>query len=225
MKSKPKYADFNIQYVYEAFYDVFSKYVKKKTSINLLFEDVLKKYSTKSRHYHNMQHLYGMVSMWESHKHLLENPNEVFFAIMYHDIIYNVKRADNEGKSALFFNEKIAPLLKMNYESINFVVKAIVATTHSTAAVTISSLDKDIQYLLDFDLEVLGTRHQSTYDWYREGVRKEYKIYPDDIYKEGRKKVLESFLSKKNIYLTKEFKKIEKNARKNLQNEIKLYLC
>jgi predicted metal-dependent HD superfamily phosphohydrolase len=56
-------------------------------------------------------------------------------------------------------------------------------------------------------------------------VRKEYEIYPDEQYNLGRKGVLESFIKRKKIFLTKEFKKYEKRARKNLQDEINLYLC
>ena len=85
--------------------------------------------------------------------------------------------------------------------------------------------NKDFQYILDMDLEILGESNEKTYNWYRKGVRKEYSIYPNMLYNPGRKKVLEMFLSKEKIYLTKEFEIKEKNARKNLQNEINLYLC
>lgn len=224
-KKKLKYKDFHIQLVYEKFEGVMSKYVKNKTVLNALFDDVIKRYSARGRHYHNMHHINGVTGMWESHKHLLKNPDEIFIAAIYHDIVYNAKRNDNETKSAIYFNKNIAPQLKITVEQTNLILKAILATIHSESSHILFKSEKDILYLLDFDLETLGTRHQSTYDWYKNGVRKEYKMYSDKQYSEGRKLVLESFLKRKKIYLTKEFKKIEKKARKNLQNEINSYIC
>lgn len=224
---KNRYKEFHIQYVYEHFCDVMSKYIKKKGAINELFDDVVKRYSVKNRHYHNMQHIFGVVSMWDAHKHLLCHPDEIFVAAIYHDIVYNPKKQNNEFLSAVYFEKKVLPLIKSkNFEGL-FVTLAILATIHDPESHKIYKKEhnKDILYLLDFDLETLGTRHQSTYDWYKDGVRKEYKMYSDEEYNQGRIKVLQSFLDRKKIYLTKEFKKIEKNARKNLQNEINSYIC
>lgn len=222
---KKKYKEFHIQYVYELFCDVMSKYIKKKSVISELFDDVVKRYSVRSRHYHNMHHIFGVVSMWKEHKHLLKNPDEIFIAAIYHDVVYNAKRRDNEEKSAIFFTKKVLPLLKVSTEFGAYIYLAISATAHGEDFDNILKEDKDICYLLDFDLETLGTRHEDTYNWYKNGVRKEYKMYSDEQYNQGRKAVLESFLKRKKIYLTKEFKKIEKRARKNLQNEINSYIC
>lgn len=225
MKNKFRYKHFHIQYVYEHFCQVMGKYVKKKSTINELFDDVVKRYSVRSRYYHNMMHIMGMASLWDTFKDSLEKQDEVFLAIIYHDIVYNPKRSDNEQKSAEFFLKKVVPLIKISQESYLNIFALILATKHNDEFDKIINTNKDMQYLLDFDLETLGTRHKDTYEWYRTGVRKEYKMYSDEQYKTGRKAALESFLKRKQLYFTKDFKKIEKNARKNLQNEINLYLC
>ncbi len=52
----------------------------------------------------------------------------------------------------------------------------------------------DINYLLDADLSVLG-KDRETYLVYTQMIRKEYSIYPDFLYKPGRKKFLNIFWS------------------------------
>lgn len=192
----------------------------------VLFAEILKAYSSKSRHYHDYNHICRMLGYWEANKDKLKNPEAVFWTIIFHDIVYKATRKDNEEKSAdawLVFANKHTNLSGRIKDKV---YNAIIATKHNAESEAIWSKDDDIKYLLDFDLEILGTRHASEYEWYRSGVRKEYKIYPDILYKPGRKKVLESFLARKKIYLTKEFQELcEKKARKNLRNEIKLYLC
>lgn len=215
---------FHNQYVEQKFKEVFSKYITDEKIVNRLFRNVLNAYSKDDRHYHNMHHIFHMVSLWETHKNFLKDADVVFFAIIYHDIVYKPLRKDNESKSAVYFIDKIAPLVEKKLNVIK-VCEAITATKHNEESKKYWEADKDIQYLLDFDLDILGTRHQDTYEWYRKGVRKEYGIFPLKIYKAGRKSVLESFLKREKIYLTPEFKESEKRARKNLKNEIKLYLC
>lgn len=223
-KTKKKYEDFEIQYVYKQFVKVMSKCIKKnhKEKIDELFEDVVKRYSAKGRHYHNMKHLFDVVYLLNVYQESIVCKEEIFLAAIYHDIIYNPKRTDNEIKSADFFLKKICPLLKLDEDGSGYVYTAIFATTHKDVEwIT----NKDIQLLLDIDLSILGTNDPEAYERYRVGVRKEYKMYSDEQYNEGRTNVLKSFIHKKKIYLTKEFKKTEKKARKNLQNEINSYIC
>src|SRR5258708_27992883 len=200
MKSQDKH--FHITYIKELFIEVVSKYISNPKTVQKLFQQVVKAYSAPGRHYHDMNHLYGVVSMWNDHKHLLKDADAIFFAAIYHDIIYNPKRADNEEKSKDFFIDKLISCATLGSEMLVKAARAILATKHNEESKQYWYDDKDIQYLLDFDLEILGTRHESTYEWYRKGVRKEYSTYPLKVYKAGRKAVLESFLKRKQIYLT-----------------------
>lgn len=223
MAKKEKW--FHITYVEKLFTEVISKYVRNPKTAEKLFKQVVKAYSAPNRHYHDMHHLYGVISMWEAHKHLLKDADAIFFAAIYHDIVYKPKRNDNEEKSAEFFLDNVMFASTLGSEMIVKIGRAILATKHNVESEMYWKKDKDIQYLLDFDLEILATCHESTYEWYRKGVRKEYSMYSLKKYKAGRKTVLESFLKRPKIFLTKEFEKVEKRARKNLKNEIKLYLC
>jgi len=74
--------------------------------------------------------------------------------------------------------------------------------------------------LLDLDLSILGKDPQY-YLEYAAAVRKEYSIYPDFMYRRGRKKVLKKMLEQECIFKTDLFKeKYESQARKNLQSEL-----
>ena len=80
--------------------------------------------------------------------------------------------------------------------------------------------NEDTNWLIDFDLKILS-KDWEDYKIYCNQIRKEYKIYPNIVYKPGRKKALLHFLENSSIYQTEEFKtKYEVIARENIQKEI-----
>ncbi len=59
------------------------------------------------------------------------------------------------------------------------------------------------------------------YNDYARQVRQEYSLYPDMIYKPGRRKVLRHFLAMPKIFKTDIFFELyEESARRNLQREM-----
>ena len=173
-----------------------------------------KAYSRKLRHYHNLNHLGEMMDCYDLYRSHLENPNEVLFAIFYHDIIYKVTRKDNELKSAQYAVTLLPDDSKLDKE---LVYNMICATQHHQ-----HNENEDINWLIDFDLKVLS-KEWSAYKIYFEQIRKEYKIYPNFLYNPGRKKALEHFLKNEFIFQTAEFRnKYETQARENILSEISL---
>lgn len=82
-----------------------------------------------------------------------------------------------------------------------------------------SAADPDTDLLTDADLAVLG-RDWPVYKAYSEKIRREYAIYPDALYKPGRKAVLQHFLAMERIFKTTYFyDRFEKQSRQNLQQE------
>jgi predicted metal-dependent HD superfamily phosphohydrolase len=68
-------------------------------------------------------------------------------------------------------------------------------------------------------LAILGSKN-SKYIAYTEKIRKEYLIYEDALYKQGRRAVLKSFLTKERIYHSDFFyHKYEKQAQENILKE------
>ncbi|ADY30065.1 hypothetical protein IX49_11200 [Cellulophaga lytica] len=173
-------------------------------------------YLSKSRHYHNLEHLDNMISELSKIQSEVNDLDCLLFAIYYHDIIYKPTKSDNEHQSALRFENRIA---KTSFNKLSKCIAQIEATKEHKL-----SDDNDTNILLDLDLSVLG-KSTEEYKKYSENIRKEYRIYPDFMYKKGRKKVLKSILELDSIYKTDYFKQLyEKQAKKNLTLELNQFL-
>ena len=188
-----------------------------ETHLSKLEKDISSAYTAKGRHYHTLHHLATMYASLQPVWDKLHRPELVAFAILYHDFYYKAIRKDNEERSAEKAYSQMM-LWNMPEEDCERVEDMILATKAHPENLD----DNDTAYLLDADLVALGSDWPS-YETYYKGVRKEYRIYPNVLYKPGRKKVLQHFLDMKNIYRTDYFRKnYEEQARENLVNEIRL---
>ena len=169
-------------------------------------------YTAKGRYYHNLEHLSYMLEGLTLYEKL--DKTALSLAIFYHDIVYNVKRKDNEYQSA--------ELAQLRLQSIGL-PSDLIQQVHTLIMATQNhqkSDDETTNLLLDLDLGILGASW-AHYEQYAENTRKEYRIYPDFLYKPGRAKVLRHFLDQPFIYKTKAFvEHREQQARKNLQQEL-----
>ena len=186
--------------------------------VDSLWATIESQYTSKNRHYHNLTHLHHMFLQLEDIKTEFEDLDSLKFAIWYHDIIYKSTNKDNEEQSANFV-EKVLKSFHFDDSRVKKIRKLILSTKkHELLSVE----NNDNAYLLDLDLSILGTDWE-TYQLYIQSIRKEYKIYPNILYKPGRKKVLKNFLERESLYFTEHFKiKFEKQARENLKKEIEL---
>lgn len=184
--------------------------------ISTLWKEIEKKYSEKGRHYHNLLHLENMFQELELVRDKISDFTEVSFSVFYHDIVYDATSKSNEKKSALTAETRLSEL-GLNKDKISIISNQILATKSHQ-----KSEDEDTNYLLDADLSVLG-KDFDTYLNYTKMIRKEYSIYPDLLYKPGRKKVLKHFLELDGIFKSEYFKeKYETQAKENIAREIKL---
>lgn len=176
------------------------------------WENLEKAYSNSSKHYHNLTHLAEMLDCFETYRIHLKFPEEVLYALFYHDYIYNSTRKDNELKSAEFALELLPEHTSLNKQ---IVFDMILSTKNH-----VSNGVDDEKWLIDFDLKVLA-KDLEDYKIYASQIRKEFSIYPDLLYNPGRKKALGHFLEKEFIYQTVIFRNaFESKARANIQNEI-----
>ncbi|WP_336688037.1 hypothetical protein [Chryseobacterium bernardetii] len=184
--------------------------------INTLWREIEAKYTERGRHYHNLLHLENMFKELDSVKSDIADFTAISFSVFYHDIIYNASSKSNEENSALKAAESLTEI-GLQQNTITSVSNQILATKFHQ-----KSEDGDTNYLLDADLSILG-KDLDTYLAYTKMIRKEYSIYPDFLYKPGRKKVLKHFLDLENIFKTDYFKeKYEIQARSNIAAEIQL---
>jgi predicted metal-dependent HD superfamily phosphohydrolase len=179
-----------------------------------LWGEIEKVYTTKLRYYHNLAHLEYMAERAIQYKDALTDFDTVMFSIIYHDIIYNTRRHDNEQKSADTARDRLTQL-GVPTEKITKCQQQIIATKDHN-----DNVDEDTNFLVDFDLAILGDTPEK-YQYYTKQIRREYSIYPDFLYKKGRKKVLQHFLAMDSIFKTDEFhNNYEQQARKNLTTEL-----
>lgn len=198
------------------FTDLCLHFTEDRSLIENLWQEIEIQYSGKGRYYHDLFHLENMFIELESVKKLIDNFSTVSFSVFYHDVIYDASSKSNEEKSASYAAER---LHKMGLP------QTIILKTENQILATKShqkSDDADTNYLLDADLSILGKDSAIYFDYTRK-IRKEYALYPDLLYKPGRKKVLKHFLELESIFKTEHFRdKYEQQARENIAAEIQL---
>ncbi|WP_343680316.1 hypothetical protein [Chryseobacterium arthrosphaerae] len=189
---------------------------KDHECISRLWNEIETKYTEKGRYYHNLLHLDNMFQELEAVKDRISRFTLLSFAVFYHDIIYDATSKSNEEKSVVTAEKRLSEL-GLSHEEIMTVSDQILATKSHQ-----KSENMDINYLLDADLSVLG-KDRETYLVYTQMIRKEYSIYPDFLYKPGRKKVLRHFLELENIFKTEYFRdQYENQAKENIETELRL---
>jgi predicted metal-dependent HD superfamily phosphohydrolase len=183
-------------------------------AINSLWMELEKAYSAASRQYHNVTHLKEMIALFDIHHTRLQQPTEILYSIFYHDIVYKTTRKDNELKSAELALANLPQDAKLDKQLVFDAICATQLHQHNT--------NEDINYLIDFDLKILS-KPWDEYLLYCQQIRKEYKIYPNILYKPGRKKALQHFLEQEFVYNTALFRELyDAVAKENLSNEISL---
>ncbi|QTE24505.1 hypothetical protein J3359_11350 [Polaribacter cellanae] len=160
-----------------------------------------------------------MLNLAKENRAAIKDFDALLFAIWFHDIIYKSRSKRNEKKSAKY---AVKRLKNFNLKELkrNKIYKLILSTKKHKILV---KTDLDNAFLLDFDLAIFG-QDWNVYEAYTQKIRKEYKMFPNFLYRPARKKVLQGFLDRETLYFTEKYKNLfEKQARENLQRELNLY--
>ena len=198
----------------QAFSNAAREYTTDDALVNKLWAEIETAYSSKSRHYHNLNHLTHLLNILTEVQKALTEFNIIIFSIVYHDIVYSSRTSNNEEKSALLARKRLTSL-GCPSQKIEICVEQILATKHHQP-----SPNEDTNYFTDADLSILGAGEGAYLD-YCQKIRKEYSLYPDLVYKPGRRKVIAHFLAMEKIFKTDEFRnRFENQARKNLFLEL-----
>ncbi len=189
------------------------KYVVPEKTSESILKKIVEAYSHKSRHYHNIAHIEDLLAQAQKFENQIDDIDTMHFAILFHDIVYDAAKSDNEKQSAIFA-QKMMEEMGIGDARIRQVYDYILATKKHEPAPD----DSDLQFLLDIDLSILASE-PARYQLYTQQIRKEYSIYPDFLYKNGRKKAMQSFLERERIFYFYD-EEYEKRARENINNEI-----
>ena len=189
----------------------------QQTEASKLFKELDEAYQAENRVYHNFEHIQNLLIFLEQHKHGVRDLDGVVLAAWFHDVIYDTRVNDNEEKSAQFAQNYLHRL-----GVSPDVIMHVIALIRSTITHEVIENDYDSAILLDGDLGILGSS-KDEYDQYAEKIRMEYSWVPEEQYRIGRKRVLESFIQRPRIYFTEDaFKMFELRARENITREIAL---
>jgi predicted metal-dependent HD superfamily phosphohydrolase len=182
-----------------------------------VFEELAAAYGEPHRAYHTLEHIATLLRLLDAHGDGAVDRDSLVLAILFHDAIYDPARADNEAKSADLAAARLAAL-GFGEETIARVRRHILATRHGAGID--AGADADAALLLDLDLSVLAAP-PAAYRAYAQAIRREFAVYADDVYRPGRRRVLQGFLARERIYLTERlFALWEGPARVNLAAEV-----
>lgn len=178
-----------------------------------IFQGLCRRYSEPGRAYHNLDHIAAMLETVSEFRSAVQDDVAVLLAVWFHDAVYDSRRGDNEEQSAALALSSLAGAAPGLLPAVE---RLILATKTHQAPPD----DADCQLMLDADLVILGSRADD-YDRYTQAIREEYAWVPEADYRAGRRRVLESFLSRECLYHTASlFEQYEQAARANLRREI-----
>ena len=184
---------------------------------------VMSAYTVTGRYYHNLRHIEECLQEFNEVKDEAKHPVELEFAILFHDVIYNTHRDDNEEQSASLAHDLVSAAMKLSGESVSVAsscalgVRNLIMVTKQHEWFTHHD---DAMLMSDIDLGILG-KPPKRFREYEAAIRQEYGWVDIQVYAQKRLEVLLHFLKRRSIYATKHFKgKYEKQARKNLRESI-----
>jgi predicted metal-dependent HD superfamily phosphohydrolase len=179
-----------------------------------VFAWLVAQYAAPTRAYHTQEHIAECLAWLDRVRTLAEHPLELEAAIWFHDAVYEVPASDNEARSGELAVEH-ALSSGIAAGSAARIAALIACTTHAAHAD-----GADARLLVDIDLSILGAPPHR-YQRFERDVRREYAIVPDELFREGRVQVLNSFLERFAIYETPYFsERLERQARENLSAAI-----
>jgi predicted metal-dependent HD superfamily phosphohydrolase len=187
-----------------------------RQEIDRIFQLLVIAYTQSDRHYHNLQHIYHVLTILDRFANRLQDPMSVILAAWFHDFVYDSQSTDNEVQSAKIAKELLQDI-GLSHKTIDRIQQLILATQgHQT-----DIWDNDLCIFLDADLAIFGT-NPAQYQIYARSIRREYSWVSDELYRAGRIRVLESFLQRDRLYHTKLlFDDLESRARLNIEAEIR----
>lgn len=180
-----------------------------------VIEELRAAYSQSHRYYHTLQHLRECLDWLDEVQHIIHYPEHIALALYFHDAIYDTYAHDNEIKSAAWVTEVLhassaSPALMTRIQQL------IMATQYHI----VDQQDHDGQLLVDIDLAILG-QNSNRFNEYEQQIKQEYSWVDEEDFKQGRAKVLQSFLDRDWIYQSDYFReKLEQQARLNIQTAL-----
>lgn len=154
-----------------------------KADVNLLLD----MWNESHRHYHSLNHLNDLINQireYYSTSNCSEKEYEkLLITAMFHDIVYDPMKNDNEEQSANFFYN----CCESKNADIEEIKNAILNTKSHFSSSPFS------QKFNEFDMKIVERNFEQLLEW-EKGIFEEYKEHGIESYKSGRLKFLENLL-------------------------------
>lgn len=177
-------------------------------------DKILKIYASTDRHYHTWQHISQMLNNCSllSEEELTKSQK---LAIIFHDVVYDVTKKDNEKQSAEFM-VKTVKTIDAEEERIVSIARDIILDTSNSQAINCPEFSP---LVIDLDLADLASNWE-VYLNFVNLIRDEYVSFSEEEWVKGRKYFLSRMLRRQFIFLTEGGKSLfEKQARDNMEKE------
>ena len=178
-----------------------------------VFDELVSRYGEPHRHYHVLTHIVACLAWLDRYSDHAQSPGEVELALWFHDAVYDPRAADNERLSAELARERLTAV-GVQEAVVDRIAAHVLATEHHVAS------GGDAALVIDLDLTILGAS-TSDFEQFESAIRREYAHVGEREFVIGRRYVLESFLSKDEIYFVPKIRaELESRARENLARRI-----
>lgn len=180
-----------------------------------VFHRLIAAYSEPHRKYHTLQHLDECFAKLDELRTEAKHPEEVEFALWFHDAIYDTRRQDNEARSA-DWARAAARAENVPGAVAERIHRLVMATRHDAAPE-----GPDEKVLVDVDLSILGAE-PTRFDEYEAQIREEYAWVPGIVFRAKRREILKGILARAAIFNTGKFvEAYEARARTNLERSLR----
>ena len=176
---------------------------------------LLAAYQEAWRHYHTLHHIHYGFSQLDQFQRTEKELVHLSLALWFHDVVYKPQARDNEVASI-----NITTTTLQCWPLSSLTLREITRLIHITKSHRANPLDELGHVFLDTDLAILS-RDRAHYQRYAAQIRAEYAWVDEAAYRSGRIQVLKSFLTRPQIYFTRQFASREEQARQNLSWEIR----
>lgn len=169
-----------------------------------------------NRFYHTVDHVDDCLAKVDQVADLNERERRILrWAILWHDIVYDPTRSDNEERSALRAEQELAAAGAARTD-----VEEVARLIHLTRGHRVAANDRLGALMVSIDLSILGVE-PARYRAYADAIRQEYAHVPDELFRQGRTSVLEQLLLAEPLFPDARFRAaFEHQARSNMAAEI-----
>lgn len=185
-------------------------------TLEMLEAGVRRDYAGPGRAYHGLAHLDGCLAKLDEVQRLDAHGHRILrLALLWHDVVYDPRRNDNEERSAERAERELNAT-GLPRPDVLEVSRLILLTKRHR----VRDGDRLGALIVSIDLFTLVTDAR-TYDAYARAIRAEYAHVPDELYRTGRRGVLEALLETRPLFADQAFgNRYEAQAERNMRREI-----